>query len=614
MYPITGDVKALFEAEKRKMLLITGTDPNGVSINITAGNVMAGGFSIDRYSCNGSKLEIGTAVAAELTLKLDNRQGQFDGIIFEGTELFVQIGIADWDADEPEIHMVPCGYFTPDEQPRNGGVISIKALDRMVLFDATPPSLLEWVDSNGNHVVDSNGNRIVFNADVAFPTTVMDLVRDIALRCGVPLKPNLPTFPNQNFVITEMPTLQEPVSYRTMLRWCAGIMGTNAYIDWQGRLSFAWYNGNTSGYTMNSANRFEGDIYEDDITITGVSYTDQAGNYTVYGTDQYTLDLSGNYFVADGVGTILANIWNAISGFVYRPFSAKVVAAPYLWPMDVVTYVDRGGISHSCVLTNVNFSLNGITALEGKGKTEIDNSRQSNGAFTDQQAVMVQRVATAVDDLDSDLDQQGVFNRLTNNGELQGLYMRDGQLYINASYVVAGIIADRLGRNKWNLDDGTFQMDDGTIDLRSSDGNAGFSVGKYGDLAIGKKPDDMSSFEDNQCGFQVDNGGNMKVMRINLYGATSDDAPFVRVGTILAAAGENGYAFSDKDGFQKIFLGPNGCNLFGFTNAKNGFGFTGGITVNPDSSNPKTGVGSATFTTANGKTVTVTDGIITNIS
>ena len=38
------------------------------------------------------------------------------------------------------------------------------------------------------------------------------------------------------------------------------------------------------------------------------------------------------------------------------------------------------------------------------------------------------------------LDQLGTFNKLTNNGQLQGIYMSGGQLYINGSYIRAGTI------------------------------------------------------------------------------------------------------------------------------------------------------------------------------
>ena len=86
MYPISNAVKALFEAEETQVLRITGMDANGTAISITDTNVMLDGFNIDRFSCNGNKLEIGTACASELTLTLDNRQGQYSGIVFEGAE------------------------------------------------------------------------------------------------------------------------------------------------------------------------------------------------------------------------------------------------------------------------------------------------------------------------------------------------------------------------------------------------------------------------------------------------------------------------------------------------------------------------------------------------
>ena len=109
MYPVTEAVAALFDANQPQVLRITGTDPNGVSINITEANVMSGGFSIDRYCNNGAKLELGTAVSAELTLKLNNADGTFDGIMFEGAELFVEVGIAEQDLVGISAGLAKCG-------------------------------------------------------------------------------------------------------------------------------------------------------------------------------------------------------------------------------------------------------------------------------------------------------------------------------------------------------------------------------------------------------------------------------------------------------------------------------------------------------------------------
>ena len=37
--------------------------------------------------------------------------------------------------------------------------------------------------------------------------------------------------------------------------------------------------------------------------------------------------------------------------------------------------------------------------------------------------------------------QEDIFNKLTDGGEIQGLFMRDGKIYVNASYILSGILA-----------------------------------------------------------------------------------------------------------------------------------------------------------------------------
>lgn len=63
-----------------------------------------------------------------------------------------------------------------------------------------------------------------------------------------------------------------------------------------------------------------------------------------------------------------------------------------------------------------------------------------------------------VDTFEKALTQQYIFNKLTNNGQLQGLYMSGGLLYANATYLRSGIISG--ARSYWNLDSGIFSMSD----------------------------------------------------------------------------------------------------------------------------------------------------------
>ena len=70
------------------------------------------------------------------------------------------------------------------------------------------------------------------------------------------------------------------------------------------------------------------------------------------------------------------------------------------------------------------------------------------------------------------LTQQYIFNKLTNNGQLQGLYMSGGLLYVNATYLRSGIISG--ARSYWNLDSGIFSMSDANgFETVHLDGNGG---------------------------------------------------------------------------------------------------------------------------------------------
>ena len=616
MYPVSNAVKALFEAEQRQTLRITGVDRNGTAIGITEANTMEGGFSIDRYSCNGKKIEIGTAIAAEMTLILDNRQGQFNGVAFEGAELFVEVGIADWTQTNPSVTYIPCGYFTCYEQPRTLSTITLHALDRMMMFDAVPPTLTPWTDGSGNIMEDGNGNIIYFAADLSFPTTVAQLVQQICVRCQVTLAESISGLPNANVSIAAMPQLQQPATFRDLIRWCAGIMGTNAWIDWNGELRFTWY-GASTGYVCSQTNRFSSDLYENDLTITGVQYTNTQGISIVSGTSAYALDLTGNYLVGSNVATILAAVNTALNGFSYRPFSAIVINAPYLWPMDSISFVDTNGNSHTTVLTNVNFGINGTTAIAGKGETEQTNSGTAPSAMTTEQAFLIEKAAENVKKLDDSLDQESIFNRLTDNGQAEGIYLADGKLYINGSYIQAGYItANRIQGGTLTL--GGPNNANGRLWVQNADGklivllhNTGIAV-YNGVISVANNEGDkylqLSQARLSMASLVPASGsGTLEWQTVfSLSNSIQSD------NTLLNQISTKGNVHMFLDDTGEFILSSTAVSTpwprFQFDHT--GTTVRGGITT--DSISVGNGA-SGTFTTANGKTVTVTNGIITSI-
>lgn len=390
MYPVSSEIAALFDANQRQVLRITGTDANGVELTITDANVMMNGFSIDRYCCNGERIEIGTAIASELRLKLNNSTGTYTGIVFEGAELFVEIGIADWTQEDPIITYIPCGYFTPDEQPRTRTIITLSALDRMMRFDTVTPTLTPWTNESGTVMTTETGEIIYFCAELVTPCTLADLIDQVCVICDVELGTDISAFPNATTMIDQIPITQEDITYRSLIQWAAGMMGTNAFIDWEGKLRFQWFT--DTGYNSTTSRRYSSDLYENDIFVTGVKFTDSDNNTYLAGTETYALDLSGNPLVAVNPSLMLQPIYARVHGFKYRPFTATVKPAPWLFPMDRVTFTDAEGNGHVSLLTNVNTTINGHTSIAAKGETSKVNSYASPSAMTEQQRQVLDRV------------------------------------------------------------------------------------------------------------------------------------------------------------------------------------------------------------------------------
>lgn len=372
MYPVTNTVRDLFWSGARQVVKIT-FQGSGETITLTEADVMQGGLTIDRYSVSGNKIEIGSAVAAELSLKLDNLDGRFSDVAFEGAELYVQIGIRDWTAAGNTINWVPCGYFIVDEPPRTLSVINLKALDRMVKFD-----------------------RVVDPAQLTFPMTVEALIQRCCALCDVTLYSGLSGLPNRAYSITAFPeTGGGEVTYRTLIQWCAALLGTCAFIRWDGLLTFQWYT--ATGLTLAPAQRYSSDLLENDITLTGVVFQDAEETRYTAGTDDYALDLTGNGLVQGTPQTVVNALSAVLRGFTYRPYTAEVKSSPFLWPMDKITYTDGDGNTHPAVVTNVTYLMNGSTGLAGVGETTQRNGYASTGALTKQQATVLERLRKLVD-------------------------------------------------------------------------------------------------------------------------------------------------------------------------------------------------------------------------
>lgn len=394
MVNVSQDIIKSFNEGNKQTALIEVT-AGSKTFTITDADIIQGGLKIDRYCVTNSKIEVGSAVASELSLKLRNYDGKFNDVSFEGAVLNVKIGIhaantselgkfilgksvlgfakglgnfilgtgrlGDYSVDT-EVYWVPCGLFIVDTPPRKLSTISISALDYMVLFD-----------------------REVNASALSFPIHVDALIQKICSICNVTLATDVSVLPNHYFSIGGLPDTNQKLTYRQILQWCAQLTGTCAFMDGSGRLVLKWYE--QTGVTITASERYSSDMLENDITITGFTCDDGKGNTYLSGTADYTLDLSDCGFLTNAYEGVLKELQTARGGFAYRPYSATIKSAPYLFPLDMIRYKDKDGVVHDTIVTNVTLALNCNTAISGAGETVTSFSyAQSTSGVTSQQA------------------------------------------------------------------------------------------------------------------------------------------------------------------------------------------------------------------------------------
>ena len=155
--------------------------------------------------------------------------------------------------------------------------------------------------------------------------------------------------------------------------------------------------------------------------LSGWAYR-KAGNVTSSFGIHWTDTGNGNHWQTIAQSAADANGWTYVSGSYTVPSNAKTAR---LWMQ-----VDR----NTATASDADWYWTGLQC-------------------TDETAAR-----SYVDTFEGELTQTYIFNKLTNNGQKQGLYLSNGLLYINATYMRTGVITGK--RSYWNLDTGQFVMTD----------------------------------------------------------------------------------------------------------------------------------------------------------
>ena len=233
--------------------------------------------------------------------------------------------------------------------------------------------------------------------------------------------------------------------------------------------------------------------------LSGWAYR-KAGNVTsslgIYWTDTG----NGNHWQAIARAAADANGWTYVSGSYTVPSNAKTAR---LWMQ-----VDRDPAAAS----DADWYWTGLQC-------------------TDETAAR-----SYVDTFEGELTQTYIFNKLTNNGQKQGLYLSNGLLYINATYMKTGVITGK--RSYWNLDTGQFVMTDAngneTVHL-DGDGADNLLTGTFRTARTGNRVQISPSFKQTE----ISGTDSLEGAGIQFYhGSGSYRHPYIAVESTTQQEGE----------------------------------------------------------------------------
>lgn len=380
-------------------------------------------LTLTRAVNSGQELTLGSVCADELEVTL----------ITPGNELVIQAGSELTLYKKTAEGRVKLGVFlaqTPTRPSANG--LKILCYSKISLLSR---DLTAWLES------------------VSWPCTLSQLAAGVCAECGLRLK--TPVFPNSEVSVSRF--YKSGITGAAILSHIARAAGRFVRCDAQGEVELGWY-------APSGARLYPGDYFSAALA-----------DYAVAAVDGVKLRLGGEgaYLFPDGEAenpyilgdepflqpdaAVLAKIGEQLAGLTYRP--GKIVC-PYredISPGDILTVHTLSGESHPFCVMRLTHKGQRLT-LEGFG-----SEKRSQAVPT-----AAQSIANAI----AGQTQQDVFSRLTGGGKAQGVYLEDGQLYINASYLKSGVIlADLIRAGVLQSADGeTFRLDldRGTLTMKGS--------------------------------------------------------------------------------------------------------------------------------------------------
>lgn len=323
--------------------------------------------------------EIGTATMAQITIKIMLKDNAL-GYAFEGKELFAEIGVT---LNNGNIEYIPLGYFTVEKAPHDNDYdVTLTCSDRMYKLEAP------------------------YVTAVTYPATLLQIAQDIANEADVELANT--SFINSDYIVTTKPTLKSDLTCRKAIMAVAELAGGYAHINRAGKLEIINANADINNeikYAGDNSNvRSDGWLIYDELitgnaTITRDNYSDLKSKEQpinkidgiVIGTlnkgiCDYPLAINKDNIFLQDPSKVIDNLYNALNGFSYQPFTMTWQGNPAVDCGDKITILGRNGARLNTIATSRTMSFNGGLSEEytsvGKTANEQDSTPVGDTSIT----------------------------------------------------------------------------------------------------------------------------------------------------------------------------------------------------------------------------------------
>lgn len=347
-------------------------------------------------------------------------------------------------------------------------------------------------------------------------------------------------------------------------------------------------------------------IYTGDaVTVTGV-------RNTIDGITTLTGDETGAVVDTTLTATLAVELANNLIGLEYRAFTLS--QAVYDPAAEIGDYVRYGNIASVICIESITLGPAVRGSIGAPDPGELTDEYPYIGASARALTLAKAYAQEVVGEFDDTLTQEEIFNRLTDNGAAQGMLLVNGQLYVNASYINTGTLsADRIRGGTLVLGGNAGQY--GSIEVYDA---ANAMIGTWGynslrvlgqrGISVGRTATGQLHSEINKDYFRLELADEDVDSIVAEITTLLDASTGTRICRISSGNGENESSERIELRSKAVRIAPHGSAQAIGVSIEGNLAISGSLSIGN-----RTGV-SGSFTTADGKAVTVNNGIITGIA